>query len=41
MDPTVARLRLWGARGAHFAILFGFSVFAGFPFLWMLITTFK
>jgi multiple sugar transport system permease protein len=41
MDATVARLRLWGANGAHFAIIVGFTVFAAFPFLWMLITTFK
>ncbi len=41
MDATVARLRRWGARGAHFAIIVGFTVFAAFPFLWMLITTFK
>jgi len=41
MDGTVARLRRWGARGGHFAIIFGFTVFAAFPFLWMLITTFK
>ncbi len=41
MDATVARLRRWGASGGHFAIIFGFTVFAGFPFLWMLITTFK
>ena len=41
MDATVARLRRWGASGAHFAIIVGFTVFASFPFLWMLITTFK
>lgn len=41
MDATVARLRLWGAKGGHFAIIVGFTLFAGFPFFWMLITTFK
>ena len=41
MDATVARLRLWGANGAHFAIIVGFTLFAAFPFFWMLITTFK
>ena len=41
MDPTVARLRRWGARGAHFGIIVGFTLFAAFPFFWMLITTFK
>ncbi len=41
MDATVARLRLWGANGAHLGIIAGFTLFAGFPFFWMLITTFK
>ncbi len=41
MDATVARLRRWGASGAHFGIIIGFTVFAAFPFFWMLITTFK
>ena len=41
MDATVARLRLWGASGAHFGIIVGFTFFAAFPFFWMLITTFK
>ncbi len=41
MDATVARLRTWGASGAHFGIIATFAVFAAFPFYWMLITTFK
>ncbi len=41
MDATVSRLRLWGASCAHFGIIAAFTFFAAFPFLWMLITTFK
>ncbi len=41
MDATVARLRTWGASGAHFGIIATFVAFAAFPFYWMLITTFK
>ncbi len=41
MDAAVWRLRAWGASGAHFGIIVGFTFFAAFPFLWMLITTFK
>ncbi len=41
MDATVARLRAWGASGAHFGIIATFTAFAAFPFYWMLITTFK
>ncbi len=41
MDATVARLRAWGASGAHFGIIVTFTAFAAFPFYWMLITTFK
>jgi multiple sugar transport system permease protein len=41
MDATIARLRTWGASGAHFGIIATFAVFAAFPFYWMLITTFK
>ncbi len=39
MDATIARLRTWGASGAHFGIIATFAVFAAFPFYWMLITT--
>lgn len=34
-------LRRWGAKGAHFGIVAAFTIFAAFPFYWMLITTFK
>jgi multiple sugar transport system permease protein len=33
--------RRWGGRGVHFGIVAMFTVFAAFPFYWMLITTFK
>ncbi len=36
--PTMKR---WGAGGAHFGIVAAFTLFAAFPFSWMLITTFK
>ncbi len=41
MGAAVARLRTWGASGAHFGIIATFAAFAAFPFYWMLITTFK
>ena len=41
MEATVARLRLWGASCGHFGIIAAFTFFAAFPFVWMLITTFK
>jgi multiple sugar transport system permease protein len=31
----------WGGRAAHFGIVALFTMFAAFPFYWMLITTFK
>ena len=34
-------IRRWGARGVHFGIIAAFTLFAAFPFYWMLITTFK
>jgi multiple sugar transport system permease protein len=34
-------LKRWGARGSHFGIVALFTVFATFPFYWMLVTTFK
>ena len=35
------RLKRWLADGAHFGIVAAFTIFAAFPFYWMLITTFK
>ncbi|MGH7409091.1 MAG: carbohydrate ABC transporter permease [Candidatus Methylomirabilales bacterium] len=35
------RVKQWGARGAHFGIVAGFTLFTAFPFYWMLVTTFK
>ena len=34
-------LKRGGARGTHFGIIAAFTIFAAFPFYWMLITTFK
>ncbi len=34
-------LKRRGARGTHFGIIAAFTIFAAFPFYWMLITTFK
>lgn len=39
--PVSARVRSWAAGGAHYAIIAVFALFAAFPFLWMVITTFK
>jgi len=36
-----ARSRLWGSRLAHWSILTIITIFLCFPFVWMLITTFK
>lgn len=41
MNTATVRLRRWGAKGAHVAILATFVTFCAFPFYWMLITTFK
>ena len=35
------RARRWGFRAGHFGVVGLFTVFAAFPFYWMLITTFK
>jgi len=35
------KLQMAGARGAHLGIMAAFTLFAAFPFAWMLITTFK
>ena len=35
------RARRWGLRAGHFGVVGLFTVFAAFPFYWMLITTFK
>lgn len=35
------RLKVWGAKGGHFGIVAAFTIFAAFPFYWMLITAFK
>ena len=40
--PAVLRtLKRLGARGSHFGIVALFTIFATFPFYWMLVTTFK
>ena len=41
MVPLIRRLKKWGARTTHFTIVAAFTIFAAFPFYWMLITTFK
>ena len=40
MGP-LARLRYWVAARGHFGIVLAFTIFAAFPFYWMIITTFK
>lgn len=39
--PVAARLRFWAAGGSHYATIAAFVLFTSFPFLWMVITTFK
>jgi multiple sugar transport system permease protein len=39
--PLAARVRNWAAGGSHYAIIALFALFTSFPFLWMVITTFK
>ena len=34
-------LRKWVSKVVFFAVIAGFTTFAAFPFVWMLITTFK
>ena len=41
MPPLMRKLKKWGARTTHFIIVAAFTIFAAFPFYWMLITTFK
>jgi multiple sugar transport system permease protein len=41
MRRLVWRLKRLGARVSHFGIVAAFTLFAAFPFYWMLITTFK
>src|SRR3989304_7724642 len=41
MPAMLRRLKKWGARTTHFIIVAAFTIFAAFPFYWMLITTFK
>ena len=41
MPAMLRRLKRWGARGSHCGIVALFTVFATFPFYWMLVTTFK
>ena len=41
MSPLIRKLKRWGARGSHFGIVALFTVFAAFPFYWMVVTTFK
>ena len=37
----IERLKIWGSRTIRWSILGGLTFFFAFPFLWMLITTFK
>src|SRR3989304_2703646 len=41
MPAVLRKLKRWGARGSHVLILAAFTIFAAFPFYWMLVTTFK
>ena len=41
MSPLIRKLKRWGARCSHLLIVAAFTVFAAFPFYWMLVTTFK
>ncbi|MBI2902585.1 MAG: carbohydrate ABC transporter permease [Candidatus Methylomirabilis oxyfera] len=41
MSAVLRRLKRLGARGSHLGIVTVFTVFAAFPFYWMLLTTFK
>ena len=41
MSSLIRKLKRWGARGSHLGIVALFTVFAAFPFYWMLVTTFK
>ncbi len=41
MPAVMRRLKRWGARGSHVGIVALFTLFAAFPFFWMLVTTFK
>ncbi len=37
----IERIKIWGARSTRWGILGGLTLFFAFPFVWMLITTFK
>jgi len=39
--PLSQRAKNWAAGSAHYGIIAAFALFASFPFLWMVITTFK
>jgi len=39
--PLAVRVRNWAAGGSHYATIALFALFTSFPFLWMVITTFK
>jgi len=41
MSPLIRKLKRWGARCSHLLIVAAFTIFAAFPFYWMLVTTFK
>ena len=41
MAALTRKLKKWGALTTHFIIVAAFTIFAAFPFYWMLITTFK
>lgn len=41
MTSAQARLRRWGGKGLSIGVITAFTLFAAFPFVWMLITSFK
>jgi len=41
MPSGLHKLKVWGSKGGHFGIVAAFTIFAAFPFYWMLVTTFK
>ncbi|MFQ5968432.1 MAG: carbohydrate ABC transporter permease [Acidimicrobiia bacterium] len=41
MTRPLLRLRRWAMNGGHVGAVAAFTIFAAFPFYWMLITTFK
>jgi multiple sugar transport system permease protein len=41
MPAVLRRLKKWGAKGSHLGLVAVFTLFAAFPFYWMLVTAFK